>query len=260
MNIVAENVGFSYGTRAVLTGVSFEARDGELLSILGPNGVGKSTLFRCILGMLHGYSGHIRIGGAEASELSAKELAKRIAYIPQAHYPSFNYSVFDTVLMGTAHHLPMTSSPGEKEHARAADALEQMGISELASRGYSRLSGGEQRMTLMARALAQNTPILLMDEPIANLDFGNQIRVLSKMRELATQGYTVIQTTHNPEQSFQFSDRVLAIKDGRVLACGTPREIVTDELMREVYGVDIRVESLYDDSVRVCIPKAILRT
>ncbi len=259
MNIRAQNVGFSYGERKVLESVDFEARPNELLSLLGPNGVGKSTLFRCILGTLPHYSGSIQIGGEEARTLTPKELAKRIAYIPQAHYPTFNYSVFDTVLMGTAHHLPVSASPGEKEYARAEDALRQMGISHLSERGYSRLSGGEQRMVLMARALAQDTPILLMDEPTANLDFGNQIRVMEKMRALSGAGYTVVQTTHNPEQSFQFSDRILAMKDGRVVACGTPKEIVTSELLRELYGVDIRVESLFADAVRVCIPGAVLQ-
>jgi len=133
-------------------------------------------------------------------------------------------------------------------------AMEKVGISHLALRCFHRLSGGEQQLVLIARALVQKAPVLMLDEPTANLDFGNQLRVLEQARSLAREGYTVIQTTHHPEQSYLFSDRILTIQKGRVLKEGTPEEVLTEETIRALYGVDVEVVSLYNDNARICIP------
>ncbi len=255
MSLTVENLKFAYGRQEVLKGISFTASEGELLSVLGCNGAGKSTLFKCMLGLLEGYSGRILADGQDIKTLSLRKLARKTAYIPQLHYPAFSYSVFDMVLMGTAHRVSPMASPGDKEKIRTHNALEQMGIAGLAERSYNHLSGGEQQLVLMARALAQEARILILDEPTASLDFGNRIRVLSKIRELVGNGYTVIQSTHDPENAFMYSDRVLAVKSGRVIAEGAPSEILTEELMRELYGVEVDVRSLDDDKIRICIPK-----
>lgn len=255
MSLSVENLSFSYGCAEVLRDISFSAAGGELLSVLGCNGAGKSTLFKCILGLLGGYSGRILADGRDIKTLSMRQLASKTAYIPQLHYPSFNYSVFDMVLMGTAHRVSPMASPGEAERKRTRGALEQLGIEGLSERGYNHLSGGEQQLVLIARALAQEARTLILDEPTASLDFGNRIRVLEKIRELASGGYTVIQSTHDPENAFMYSDRVLAIKSGRVIAGGTPCEILTSDLMRELYGVEVEVRSLDGDKIRICIPK-----
>ncbi len=258
MSIEIRSLSFAYGDQQVLRDVSFTAQSGEFLSVLGPNGVGKSTLFRCILGLLRGYSGSILVDGANTRSLKAVKLARRIAYIPQSHYPSFNYSVFDMVLMGTTSKVALLSSPKAEQREAALQALERVGIVHLAEKGYTNISGGERQLVLIARALAQQARVLILDEPTANLDYGNQLRVMEQVRTLTDSGYTVVQSTHNPEQAFLFSHQVVAMKDGGVLAQGPPNRVVTEELMETLYGADIRVCSLYDDRVRVCVPKSIL--
>ncbi|MDR3209393.1 MAG: ABC transporter ATP-binding protein [Oscillospiraceae bacterium] len=241
MDITVKNLSFAYGGQRVLEDVSFTARSGELLAVLGPNGVGKSTLFSCMLGLLRGERGDVTLEDKPVRLYPPPELAQRIAFVPQSHAPSFNYSVFDMVLMGTTARVGGFSAPRETE-VRAADAaLERVGISHLRARGYLQVSGGERQLTLIARALAQNAQVLIMDEPTANLDYGNQIRVLTRVVELAREGFAVIFSTHNPDHAFLFADRVLALRDGRVAAFGTPREAVTEALISSLYGVEVRL-------------------
>ena len=259
MGIEVKNLSFSYADRPVLRGISFRAERGEFLSILGPNGVGKSTLFRCVLGLLSGYRGQVLVDGVDARQFSPRESARHIAYIPQSSHPAFNYRVFDIALMGAASAVPILGTPGREQRERCRWALEKIGISHLADRCYHRLSGGEQQLVLIARALVQNAPILMLDEPTANLDFGNQLRVLEQVRSLAREGYTVIQTTHHPEQSYLFSDRILALQNGRVLLEGPPAQVLTKQVLRELYGVEVDVVSLYEDRVRACVPTACIR-
>ena len=259
MSIEVKDLSFAYGEREVLHGVSFKAEAGEFLSILGPNGVGKSTLFRCVLGLLRDYKGSITVEGLDAKSLSIRETAKLIAYIPQSSHPAFNYSVRDIVLMGTTSGLGTFSTPKKEDLRRVDEALEKIGIPPLSDRCFHRISGGARPLALIARALVQRAPVLMLDEPTASLDFGNQLLVLNCARELACEGYTVIQTTHNPEQSFMFSDRILALRDGRVLTEGRPRDVLTSDTMRRLYGVEVEVSSLFDDRARVCTPASIAR-
>lgn len=254
MSIKVENLCFAYDKHQVLNNISFCAAEKRLLSVLGPNGVGKSTLFNCILGLLPNYSGLIEVDGQDIRNISPRDMAKRIAYIPQSHYPSFNYTVFDMVLMGTTQQVSVFSTPGKKQVERAERAIARMGIEHLSRRGFSMISGGERQLAIIARALAQDAHTLIMDEPTANLDFGNQIKVLTQIKSLANDGYTIIQSTHNPDQTFLFSDLVLALKDGRVFSYGKPADIVNRELIHSLYGVDIELQSICNDAVRVCIP------
>ena len=258
MSIEVRDLSFSYGDRPVLQGVSFRVEKGEFLSILGPNGVGKSTLFRCVLGLLSGYTGTVLVDGVDARSFSVREAARHIAYIPQSSHPIFNYSVFDIVLMGRTSGLSAFRSPRKEDREVCAWALGKVGIPHLSDRCFHRLSGGEQQLVLLARALVQKAPILMLDEPTANLDFGNQLRVLEQCRSLAREGYTVIQTTHNPEQSYLFSDRILAIQHGRVLTEGSPREVLTEETIRALYGVEVRIASLRGDRARFCVPAELM--
>ena len=254
MSIEVQNLSFSYGDRPVLHDISFRVEKGEFLSILGPNGVGKSTLFRCVLGLLSGYTGQVLVDGADSRSFTVREAAKHIAYIPQSSHPIFNYSVFDIVLMGRTSGLSTFRSPKKKDAELCRWALEKVGIPHLSDRCFHRLSGGEQQLVLIARALVQKAPILMLDEPTASLDFGNQLLVLEQCRNLAREGYTVIQTTHNPEQSYQYSDRILTLQQGRVLAEGTPKEVLTEKTIRALYGVEVDVVSLRDDRARICLP------
>jgi len=225
----------------VLKHVSFPARDGELLAVIGPNGVGKTTLFRCILGLQQRYSGTIRIDQTDAHTLSARELAHRIAYIPQSHGQAFSYTVLDMVLMGTTHMVSAMSVPKRREMDAAKTALERMGVSHLSDKNFSHLSGGEQQLVLIARALAQQTRTLLMDEPTASLDYGNQSLVLKQVRALADEGYTVLLSTHNPQHAIWYADSALALLDGETAALGRPDRVLNAELIRRLYGVRVNL-------------------
>ena len=241
MSLKVENLDFSYKDNHVLKDISFEAEEGEFLSILGPNGVGKSTLFRCILKLLEPQGGQIFINGKSMQPMTPDETAKQIAYIPQFHSPVFNYSVLDMVLMGTTSQIGTFAVPKEKQIKTAEAALEMLNIMFLRDRGYQSISGGERQMTLIARAIAQQAKILVMDEPSASLDFGNRIRLMNTVRGLTKAGYTVIQSTHDPEQAYRYSDKVLAIKDGRVAAFGKPEDVITSDVISALYGLDVEI-------------------
>ena len=236
MSLRVENLSFGYDKRPVLEEVSFSAEDGELLAILGPNGVGKTTLFKCILGLEKKYSGQILLDGAEVRSLSPRALAHQAASIPQVHELSFRYAVHDMVLMGTTHRISPFSVPGGEERRAADEALERVGISALRDKEFVQLSGGEQQLVLIARALAQRAKILLMDEPTSALDYGNQLHVLSIIRALAKEGRTVLLSTHNPQHALWYADRVLALWQGRVFAWDRPEAVVTPALIETLYG------------------------
>ncbi|MCL2736871.1 MAG: ABC transporter ATP-binding protein [Propionibacteriaceae bacterium] len=241
MSIEVRNLSFAYEDHGVLHDVSFTVSDGELLAVLGPNGVGKSTLFYCLSGLHRPRQGTVTLDGRVIWDIAPKRLARQIAYVPQSHDPTFNYSVADMVLMGTTARVGGFSTPGPEEVAIARDALDRVGISHLARRGYQQISGGERQLTLIARALAQQAGVVVMDEPTANLDFGNQLRILSTAKELAGREHTVILSTHNPDHVFWFADRVLALSGGRVVADGPPRSVLTPDLIETLYGVRVRL-------------------
>ncbi len=259
MSISVQNLKFRYGVRPILDDISFEITKNELVALLGPNGVGKSTLFKCVLGLLKKYEGTIKLNEYDAKTIKEKELAKLIAYIPQSHSPVYNFSVFDMVLMGTTSQVSNISSPGPKQRELVMASLERMGITHLFNRSYNFISGGERQLVLISRALAQQAKILVMDEPTANLDYGNQMRVLDQIKSLSKEGYTIILSTHNPDQSYLFADRILALNGGKLIADGTPKDIITTELIRTLYNVDITVESLHDDNIRFCVPNSLIK-
>ncbi|MCL1848041.1 MAG: ABC transporter ATP-binding protein [Coriobacteriia bacterium] len=239
-----QNLHFAYKKQEVLKGVDFVADKSECVCLLGENGAGKTTLFRCLLGLLRNYCGKILIDGVSSRELTVKETAKRIAYIPQAHAPVFNYSVFETVLMGTNALMKSYRTPSWAERALTEEMLELMGITHLAHRGYAEISGGERQLALIARALAQQSRILVMDEPTANLDYGNQFRVLKQVKRLAQQGYLIVLSTHNPEHALLFADRVLVLQRGRVALSGRPETVLEPEVINRVYGVMVERQTL----------------
>ena len=254
MRMKVEDLHFSYGNHEVLKGVSFGVENRGFVSLLGPNGAGKSTLFRCMLGLLEPAKGSVHICGRNIRNMPPAELSHRVAYIPQSHTPVFNFSVFDMVLMGTTAQLPRFSSPGKQQIQLAEAAMERMGIAHLRDRGCGNISGGERQLALIARAIAQQAKILVMDEPSASLDYGNKLRVMETVKSLTRDDYTVIQSTHDPDQAYLYSDQILALFDGKILACGSPKETISSELISTLYGVDVEVCSMHRDDVRVCIP------
>ncbi len=259
LSIEVKELSFFYEkNRPVWEKIHFKIKDGSLVSLLGPNGAGKSTLFQCMLGLQKKYKGEIRIDGENIRSLSPAQMARKAAYIPQSASAAFNYTVKEIVLMGTTSLAPgMFRTPGKKEEKLVKQVLEKMKIGHLENRSFMNLSGGERQLVLIARALAQQAKILFMDEPAANLDYGNQILVLEEMRRLAAEGYTVIQSTHNPEQAFLYSDSVMAVKEGKIIGFGPPEKILSSSLIKKLYGVDVKVESLCGDRIRICVPSGL---
>ncbi|MGQ9669153.1 MAG: ABC transporter ATP-binding protein [Desulfosoma sp.] len=229
----------------VLKNVSFCADVGRVTVILGPNGSGKSTLFKCSIGLWSASRGDVLTGGVDARKFSIQERAKIFSLVPQEHEPPFPYRVFDVVLMGRAPRIGFLSSPQKRDYDKAREAINSVGIGPLADRPYTKISGGERQLTLIARALAQEAPILVMDEPTSHLDFRNQIDVLSKIRAIARhKNLTILVTLHDPNMAALFADHAVVLKEGSVICSGSPRRIIDEELIREVYGVEAKTISV----------------
>jgi iron complex transport system ATP-binding protein len=247
------SLGFGYGTKAVGRGVDLEARPREVLCLLGPNGSGKTTLFKTMLGLLPPQAGEVRLDGVALAHLTRPQIARRVAYVPQAHAAHFPFTVIDMVVMGRTSHLGIFASPTQDDRRRALAALATLGIAELAQAEYTRITGGQPQLAQNSRSLAQEAPAIIMDEPTASLDFGNQVVVLSEVKRLAAQGLTIVLSTHDPDHAFSVGDRVALLDGGRLIAQGAPRDVLTPERLRAVYGVSVVVEQLSQGQT-VCAP------
>jgi len=236
------DLSFRYRTDDVLNHLSFQSAGGRAIGVLGANGAGKSTLFKLMLGLLPLQQGTILVNDTPIGDLSVRERAREMAYIPQVQPGSFQFSVFDIVLMGTTASFGLLAQPGKKEKEQAEAALRLLQIERFRDRPFDQLSGGEQQLVLIARAVAQDAPILIMDEPCASLDYGNQIRVLEEIRSLADRGYLVLFSTHNPQHVFLYADDVLLISGHTARAFGAPYDVLSESLLSHVYGVPIRLE------------------
>jgi iron complex transport system ATP-binding protein len=240
--LAARGLAIGYGERTVAAGIDLAVARGEVLCLLGPNGAGKTTLFKTLLGLLPPIAGEVTVGGRPVASLSRAELAKSLAYVPQAQVMEFAYTVLDLVLMGRTAHLGPFSAPGPRDHERAHAALADLGIADLAMAEANRISGGQRQLCLVARALAQDAPMLVMDEPTASLDLGNRLLVLERVRALKAQNYGVVFSTHDPDQARELATMVAVIADGRLAAYGPPEATVTGPILSSVYGVDVIVE------------------
>ncbi len=248
---------FSYnGKESVFEDVTLSLDNGDVLCILGPNGTGKSTLIKCMNGLLKLSCGDILLDDQNIYSMNKTDLAKIIGYIPQSHSSTFAFSVFDVVLMGRAPHLSLTSVPGEKDYQIAKEALKSLGILHLKDKAYTEISGGERQLVLIARVLAQQPKILLLDEPTSHLDFGNQIRTLEVINKLSKDGLSVIMTSHFPDHAFLSSNKVAIMNRGTITEMGTPEEVVTEDNMRLAYGIDVKILDV-DEHRKACIPMQI---
>jgi iron complex transport system ATP-binding protein len=247
MIIEAQRLAFGYRGHPVGKDVSLSLAAGEVLCLLGPNGSGKTTLFKTLLGLLPPQAGEVLFDGGSLRARSREEVTRAVSYVPQAHAAFFPFTVREVVLMGRTAHLGVFSSPSRRDREVAEAAMERVRVLHLADSIYTRISGGERQLTLIARALAQDAQAVIMDEPTANLDFGNQVRVLQHIRSLAGSGIGVLLSTHDPDHAFLCADRVAMLHEGRLVRFGPPAEVITAESLKQVYGVDAVV-------ARVAVP------
>ena len=249
------NITFKYpgSERKVLDDASLSLEKGDILCILGPNGAGKTTLLNCMAGLLKPQSGDIKLQGKNLKEMSEREIAKTVAFVPQLHTPTFDYSCVDFVLMGRAPQIGVFSRPTQEEEEMCLKVLTEMGIEHLAFKSYMEISGGERQQLLIARAIVQEPEVVLFDEPTAHLDYGNQHRVLEKIKRMAADGYSVVITTHNPDHALLLGDKAAIVsRDGHIVQ-GDSSEILTEELLTEVYGIDLKIQYLETIGRTACL-------
>lgn len=241
MTLAARALSFGYPGREVGRGLDLDLGAGEVLCVLGPNGAGKTTLMRTLLGLIPALGGQVLESGRDLARLSRQAIARAVAYVPQASANPFDFTLLELAEMGRTAHLGAFAQPGRKDRDIARVALERLGIGALAERPIAAVSGGERQLALIARALATEAPLLVMDEPTAGLDFGNQSRVLQEIVRLKAGGMSVLFSSHNPDHAFLIADRVLLLESGRVLAQGDTAEILGAESLSRLYGVTVHV-------------------
>ncbi len=224
-------------TKIVINGISMSVERGEIMCVLGKNGIGKTTLFRSILGGIPLLGGAVKIDGTNISEMTIRERAKRVGYVPQSHTPPFPFTAAQVAVMGRTAHMQTFASASPKDYEIAERALSLMGIEALKDEPYTEISGGERQLVLIARAIAQESDYLIMDEPTSNLDFGNRIRVLRRVKQLAESGKGIIMTTHDPDHAFAVSSKVTVMKENGQHLSGSTEKVLTCELMDEIYGI-----------------------
>lgn len=232
------DLAIGYHGQALGKPINLSIQSGEVVSLLGPNGSGKTTLFRTLLGVLPPVSGQVLAAGRCLTDWPRRELATQIGYVPQAHTGLFAFTVEDVVLMGRTARLKRFGAPSAKDRNIAQIMLERMGAGHLAQKRFTEISGGQRQLALIARALAQDVSLLIMDEPTASLDFGNQLKTLEAIEQLRAQGLSVLVSTHQPEHALSISDRIALIKEGQLQAMGPARETVTPSSLAKLYGVE----------------------
>ena len=245
-----------YGRRAVLSSFGTSVLSGTVTCILGANGIGKTTLLKTILGTLPAFSGDVEIDGQSFKEMSVKERARKISYVPQAHAQPFDFRVLDVVTLGRISHVGSFSSPKRKDEELAEEKLEELGIADLKDRIFTQLSGGERQMVMIARALAQEAQFMVLDEPTSNLDYGNQVKVLRAVNILKDKGYGIVMTTHFPDHAFLCDANVIMIHPDHSVVSGRAEHIITEDSMRKTYGVPILIRKIGngDKTMRICQP------
>ena len=240
MTLVADSIRQGYGGNVVIDGISFELEKGSLISVLGPNGSGKSTLIRTVCGMMKPWSGSLSVDGKDISDMEPKELSRNLGYVPQRYMQTDYLKVFDAVLIGRAPYMSWSYSKDDFEHAE--NAMMRMDVMDLADRYVNDLSGGQLQKIIIARALAQDPNYFILDEPTSALDLKNQMVALRTVKDIVSEGRSgALVALHDLNLAMRFSDRTIMLKDGRVYAMGRPEDVITEESIRDVYGVSSEV-------------------
>jgi iron complex transport system ATP-binding protein len=256
--IEVRGAAFRYGDRTLFSSIDLDIFAGEVLTILGPNGCGKSTLLRCIGGALRVAAGTVRMGDQELSALDPGARARRVGFLFQDHTPTFPFTVLDVASMGRTPHMSIFGVPSPGDIALAGEALDAVGIRHLENRRYTELSGGERQLVLLARTLAQQPDVILLDEPTAHLDMRNQVLCLKTIGALAAHGRSMVMTTHDPNHAFLYPGRVVLMKPDGSLLTGPASEILTDAMLSTVYGTEIGVFSVArragPGEIKLCSP------
>lgn len=247
-----------YGSKSIIKDIRLTVESGDVFCILGENGVGKSTLFKTILKLLPPIEGRVNIDGNDISGWSAKKLASYCAYVAQSHTPPFPYTVREVIMTGRMGKINAFGRPGKKDEEIVDGLLDEMDLRQFENRPYTEMSGGERQLVMIARALAQEPQCLVLDEPTANLDYGNKVLVLNTLQRLADRGMMVIFTTHDPEQALLLGAKTLILFRGRPPIFGVANEVITEKNLKRAYNARIRVVEILDEEtfqqVRVCIP------
>jgi iron complex transport system ATP-binding protein len=249
----AKNISFYYHrAHTVFHDVSLHVNAGEILTILGTNGAGKSTLLNCVAGLLKPVQGEIFFDGRQQSKMSFRDIAKIIGYVPQIHNPTYAYSVREFVVMGRTAYINVFASPKKSDYEIAEKALERMNISHLAAKAYTEISGGERQLAAIARAIAQEARLIMLDEPTSHLDFGNQMKTIQLVKKMADEGYAVILTTHVPDHPVYLGSRVAMFEEG-IVSVGSVDELISEERLSILYGIPLKLVYLEDIARPICV-------
>lgn len=244
MKLEIKNGVFGYNSKIVLENINFELQTGETVCVLGKNGVGKTTLFKALLGIQKPKSGVLFLDNKPVDAWSLKKFAQLVAYIPQVRSLPFPYKVLDFVLFGRTAHLGLFSYPGKKDKLIAEECLDVLNIRHLSERIFTQLSGGEQQMVMVARALAQQPAFLIMDEPTSSLDFGNQINIIKRINELRNKKLGILMATHSPDHAFMIDARVAVVHEKRIWKNGPSNMVITEDALKTIYGVNVKLHQL----------------
>lgn len=254
MNVIVKNLCFSYKIESrLLYDLSFSLNQGDILSIAGKNGSGKSTLLKCVMGYIKDFTGCVLFDGSDIKTIKPKELSKIVAYVPQLSEVYFDFTVEDFVLMGRNSHLRYLEMPKKEDVEIVAKTAENLGISHLLKSKINEISGGEQQLAYIARALVQEPKILVFDEPTSALDYSNSVKIIELIKRLSKEGYIIIITCHNPDYSFELNSVSLMLFGNGKYIFGKTSDIMTAENLSELYGVRIQVVNLEEHNKKVCI-------